>query len=417
MLHAIAAAVGTIVVLFAFLWLGNRCHLLGFRYPPHGAISFSLSMNICLPMEGRSSGSTEDFERFLEDHDLMAECPVLIAAGFTNARLVLLMTEDEMRAIGLTVGAMKKVKLAQTNPSTLHICLPTTESGRLANIESRDTFDEFLAEWGLEKSRAVLVESDFDTIDAVLAMSRGDMAQIGLKIGARRKIRVAQGALRAHEIAHSKQCVSRGNAALPEIRLTNRGRKRGSSPSMTASPAWNPNEEPTPKLQHTSAKPSITEDGTSEEVVADAKFNREQDPEPKYFGPEHYTPAEIIPDWECRLECQRHDVFISYRVASESDKANLLLSALISNKRSQSSLHPYLDHLCLCNGQNWEDGFINGLHRSPVIVLLLSEEGLKRTLKAHLYADNQFLEVQHALKLIKDPETRKFVILQPIFIW
>jgi hypothetical protein len=83
----------------------------------------------------------------------------------------------------------------------------------------------------------------------------------------------------------------------------------------------------------------------------------------------------------------------SYRVASEKYQVQALHGSLATHKRNEEPIHIYLDTLCLCDGQDWEIGFMNGLYKSNVIVIMLSEAGLERTLKAHELADNQFVEV------------------------
>jgi hypothetical protein len=49
--------------------------------------------------------------------------------------------------------------------------------------------------------------------------------------------------------------------------------------------------------------------------------------------------------------------------------------------------------VCLCDGKDWEVGFMNGLYNSNVIVVVLSEAGLKKTITADEDHDNQLVEV------------------------
>ncbi|KAI9208031.1 uncharacterized protein BJ171DRAFT_472306 [Polychytrium aggregatum] len=117
----------------------------------------------------------------------------------------------------------------------------------------------------------------------------------------------------------------------------------------------------------------------------------------------------VIPDWKCAAGFKTHHIFISYRVASESEAATELHSTLsvVKNEDDQDCqclslpvlkyaggrlIHTYLDKRCLIDGKSWEQGFRNGLVNSQVIVLLLSENGLQRTKEAHKKPDNQFLE-------------------------
>lgn len=47
--------------------------------------------------------------------------------------------------------------------------------------------------------------------------------------------------------------------------------------------------------------------------------------------------------------------------------------------------------------QNWQVSFLNGLMKSKIIVLLISNEGIKGIKEAHKRQDNVLLEYEYAL--------------------
>ncbi|KAJ1554161.1 hypothetical protein HK405_005850 [Cladochytrium tenue] len=98
----------------------------------------------------------------------------------------------------------------------------------------------------------------------------------------------------------------------------------------------------------------------------------------------------------------------SYRVSSEQQTAKLLWYELAL----QSGLHPFLDHECLNEGEQWEGGFLTGLSQSGLVVLLCSEAGLSRAKMADKKPDNVILEWEIALELQRD----RGVDILPVFL-
>ncbi len=45
----------------------------------------------------------------------------------------------------------------------------------------------------------------------------------------------------------------------------------------------------------------------------------------------------------------------------------------------------FWDRQCLCDGQDWEKGFLHGLQNSDVIILLISTEVCKKKKKKKLF--------------------------------
>ena len=76
----------------------------------------------------------------------------------------------------------------------------------------------------------------------------------------------------------------------------------------------------------------------------------------------------------CRLQGEEPewDVFLSYRVDSDSGHAEELYNALC-----QKGLKVWWDKRCLEPGQNWEEGFVSGLVTSRCFVCLLSRGAIK----------------------------------------
>jgi len=90
------------------------------------------------------------------------------------------------------------------------------------------------------------------------------------------------------------------------------------------------------------------------------------------------------------------DVFLSYRVASESEFAMQLFLRL-----KTKGIHAFLDKECLKNGEPWKQGFLTGLQNSNKFVAILSNKGLERVRDASAdhAGDNVLLELETALKI------------------
>jgi hypothetical protein len=98
------------------------------------------------------------------------------------------------------------------------------------------------------------------------------------------------------------------------------------------------------------------------------------------------------------------DVFISYRVASDSKHADILY-----DKLTALGLRVWYDKQCLLPGKNWEEGFCDGLVCSRAFVCLLSRGALAHPtnsrqnfslLSATSACDNVLLEHQLALEML-----------------
>lgn len=91
-----------------------------------------------------------------------------------------------------------------------------------------------------------------------------------------------------------------------------------------------------------------------------------------------------------------YDVFISYRVVSDGGLAQDLY-----RKLKQEGLRVYLDRECLKDGEDFEAGFIKGLAKSNVYVLLFSLKGMGRigALTPESACDNVLLEMRMAREL------------------
>ncbi|KAJ1555786.1 hypothetical protein HK405_013091, partial [Cladochytrium tenue] len=75
-------------------------------------------------------------------------------------------------------------------------------------------------------------------------------------------------------------------------------------------------------------------------------------------------------------------------------------------------LHAFWDKKCLNNGEEWERGFLTGLSQCDVVVLLCSEDGLRRAQSAGEQPDNLILEWEIALELRRN----KGVDVLPVFL-
>ncbi|KAJ3191863.1 hypothetical protein HK101_007329 [Irineochytrium annulatum] len=103
------------------------------------------------------------------------------------------------------------------------------------------------------------------------------------------------------------------------------------------------------------------------------------------------TPKQSV-EWKCKIGYHMHDFFVSYRVRCEADMAERFASALGVRSRH----HAYLDHLCLVPGVEWDQGFINGLQSSTMILPLISDACISTMTTPH--ADNVLLEWELSLQ-------------------
>jgi TIR domain/Protein kinase domain len=99
-----------------------------------------------------------------------------------------------------------------------------------------------------------------------------------------------------------------------------------------------------------------------------------------------------------------YDVFISYRVASDSEYAKQCYTQL-----TDAGLRVWWDKVCLKPGISWEDGFMDGLLRSRIFLPLLSREGINHPaipwqnfskLTSDSRCDNVLLEYRLSLELL-----------------
>ena len=97
------------------------------------------------------------------------------------------------------------------------------------------------------------------------------------------------------------------------------------------------------------------------------------------------------------------DLFLSYRVASDSKHVETLYNLL-----TMKGLKVWWDKVCLEPGMPWEEGFCNGLAKSRAFVPLLSRDAIKHPtidnqnfekLSKDSRCDNVFLEHRLALEL------------------
>lgn len=99
----------------------------------------------------------------------------------------------------------------------------------------------------------------------------------------------------------------------------------------------------------------------------------------------------------------RYDVFLSYRVASDLPHARMLYRWLTAR-----GVKVWWDVKCLKGGEQWEDGFCNGLVRSMIFLPIISRGAVNHpssprqsfgTLVSDSPCDNVFLEHRLALEL------------------
>lgn len=100
-----------------------------------------------------------------------------------------------------------------------------------------------------------------------------------------------------------------------------------------------------------------------------------------------------------------YDVFLSYRVASDSNIASALYELLTLN-----GLRVWWDQKCLQPGDDWEQGLFNGLVSSQIFVAILSKEAINSSTKStqnfaslssSSQCDNVLLEHRIALEMLR----------------
>eukprot|EP01047_Picozoa_sp_COSAG01_P031101 COSAG01_NODE_2193_length_8183_cov_3.620609_4_plen_433_part_00 len=115
---------------------------------------------------------------------------------------------------------------------------------------------------------------------------------------------------------------------------------------------------------------------------------------------------QLLGDHFARLEDEVNSdwhVFISYRVASEAAFARQLYDALSTMVLVETGqkLRVYLDQVSLKDGARWDEGFMNGLSASWIVVPILSTKAIQPMsgLDQEAACDNVLLEWMTALEL------------------
>ncbi|KAJ3054868.1 hypothetical protein HK097_000579 [Rhizophlyctis rosea] len=164
-----------------------------------------------------------------------------------------------------------------------------------------------------------------------------------------------------------------------------------------------PTPAPTPPPKSPKPPPALTEPAKlspKPEIPKSKIIETEEDTD-------FHSTLQPHPDWRCNDGFEVHDFFISYRVATDATLATELALALRTG-----SIHTYLDKYCLIPGQRWEDGFLQGLLRAKVVLLVVSAAALQRVLTAEKWADNMLLEWEITLDMVDQGLTTAM----PLFI-
>ena len=125
----------------------------------------------------------------------------------------------------------------------------------------------------------------------------------------------------------------------------------------------------------------------------------------------------LVPEgWKCgnihHTNNGDHEVFISYRVACDQQNADALYAHLQNHSEDHGIYSVYLDRYCLAHGEVWRDGFLNGIRKSKMVVVLISHDTLSGFLAAHEKEDNMLLEIEVALALRRELQVQ----VVPVFI-
>ena len=121
--------------------------------------------------------------------------------------------------------------------------------------------------------------------------------------------------------------------------------------------------------------------------------------------------ARMLLRWWRRWRLHRIQIFLSYRVATEST----VVEALYRLLTEKYHLNVWWDKECLVDGEKWEDGFADGLFGSRIFVPFLSKAALAPFAKlgADSNCDNVLLE--HLVAILQF-ESKLLNAIFPIFI-
>ncbi|KAJ1551699.1 hypothetical protein HK096_004108, partial [Nowakowskiella sp. JEL0078] len=193
------------------------------------------------------------------------------------------------------------------------------------------------------------------------------------------------------------------------------------SPRSTSAPLLPSTSEPHDLPVNTTDTPKIARPDLTQSIANSARNVNSHElflPNPASSVPAKEEENEnklgiFVKNWKCREAADEHDIFISYRVASEENLAQLLKLKLehYAIKNLKKNVHVYLDKNCLVDGRDFEEGFLNGIMRSRVILLLCSERCLDKVKRAHEVSDNMLLEWEYALKLMDEGQSLVLPVL------
>ncbi|KAI9340947.1 hypothetical protein BDR26DRAFT_861104 [Obelidium mucronatum] len=125
-----------------------------------------------------------------------------------------------------------------------------------------------------------------------------------------------------------------------------------------------------------------------------------------------------LSDWPRFDKAYKYRYFISYRVNSDKDFALELYLRLEVELRKQIRFKAdpfkgvFLDRECLVTGEDWRNGFVEGLKNAQVVLLIVSKGSLENMMLSDSSTDNLLLEWETALIA---QEYHKCQIL-PIFV-
>ncbi|KAJ3130942.1 hypothetical protein HK100_007141 [Physocladia obscura] len=113
-----------------------------------------------------------------------------------------------------------------------------------------------------------------------------------------------------------------------------------------------------------------------------------------------YAPLIARGGW--MLSKDTYDFFISYRVASDAKIAMELYFRLkdqrvVDEHGNSRHVRVYWDKECLKKGQDWHDGFVEGLKNSRCVLMIVSAGAIERMAASDKYGDNVLLEWETAV--------------------
>ncbi|KAJ3298680.1 hypothetical protein HDU79_008173 [Rhizoclosmatium sp. JEL0117] len=188
----------------------------------------------------------------------------------------------------------------------------------------------------------------------------------------------------------------------------------GTQEQATTVPTLSPVAEKQDKNAVPASVASSSENKTGAQTATTAADSK---PETEIVGLPDDPSASLQACGEWFKSAETFDFFISYRVATDARVAMELYFRLKDQRIVDEYGHSrqvkvYWDKECLKKGQDWRDGFVQGLKNSRCVLMIMSVGAAERMKESDKKGDNVLLEWETAILAGK----KNICIPQPVFI-